>query len=131
MHCNPPFELLGRVLNEIIKQQPREIVIIFPLWEQQPWCHSLFERATAAVLFHSSPLAFLPGKKGSIEPLRNTNWRFAAAKIIDGGQTLPTLGLPPLAAEGQSRRLNVMIGRAPNKRWMTQQEIESVIRGDA
>jgi len=131
LHCNPPFELLGRVLNEIIKQQPREIVIIFPLWEQQPWCHSLFERATAAVLFHSSPLAFLPGKKGSIEPLRNTNWRFAAAKIIDGGQTLPALGLPPLAARGQSRRLNVMIGRAPNKKWMTQQEIDIVIRGDA
>ena len=77
------------VLSKIQTDNPEEILVIFPVWKAQPWCWDLLSRSQEAIIFASSNLAFLPGAGGSAEPLGNTGWRFAAAKILWGGITNP------------------------------------------
>jgi hypothetical protein len=94
VHINPPWDALQRVLDHIDFFAPPEAVVILPIWKAQPWCTPFFQRATRAIAFTSSPLAFLPGRGGSAEPLGHSNWKFAALLVLNGGRDLPALGLP-------------------------------------
>lgn len=59
-YANPPWNLVGRVLNRV-RQQHATLVLIAPVWKSQPWYPSLLE---VAIDFP----VFLPIKRNLIFP---------------------------------------------------------------
>lgn len=78
MHA--PVSIMGRVTTFFRYTQPTaKVVIVFPMWETQPWyatmltmCDAAFELpGTGKSLYRK--IANLPGP----DYIRNANWRFA------------------------------------------------------
>lgn len=80
----PPFSLLLKVLNKI-KRDKATGVVVFPLWETQPWYPLLKQ------LMVSEPLIFSPNKTLLLSPFREPYpmWRSLtlAAAILSGKHT--------------------------------------------
>ena len=36
-YINPPWNLVGRVLSQILNQEVQELVLVAPVWKAQPW----------------------------------------------------------------------------------------------
>jgi hypothetical protein len=128
--ANPPFNMVQKVLDTIIQRSPKEIVLVLPLWSSATWMHDALLRASRVTFFHSSPLAFLPGKLGSVEPLGNCRWRFCAVKILNGGHALPALGHWGSKLEKQQFRLTRLMRESEQAEWLTEEEIRAIIQRD-
>ena len=76
---NPPFKLIPRILDVIIKQKA-EATVIAPWWPAQPWFHTLVRLSIQPPFaLPKSRLMWYRGKRP--EPLKNPRWRIMAWRI--------------------------------------------------
>jgi hypothetical protein len=104
--ANPPFSLIGRVLEKVRKDKCT-ITLIAPIWSTQPWFPILIAMLIDYPrLLPQNQDLFLPGKLGNEQALRSPNWN-SAAWHISGKQSYskafqqtlltsypPNLGIP-------------------------------------
>lgn len=78
---NPPFRLLPRILQHLVKTQA-EATIIAPFWPSKIWFNQLTKLAVRAPLkLPRSKIICYPVTNVTPEPLRNPKWRLYAWKL--------------------------------------------------
>ena len=78
---NAPFNLIPRILNQIIEQKAFAVMII-PNWKSQMWYQTAMSLAKDIMEINISPDTCFSKKIGMIpEPLKNPKWKFLAIKI--------------------------------------------------
>jgi hypothetical protein len=79
--ANPPFNLIGRVLNKV-QRDKASVTLIVPLWPSQHWFPVLMHLATDwPILLPDRSDLFLPGFLGNEIPYGHANWRATAWRI--------------------------------------------------
>jgi hypothetical protein len=73
LYANPPFSLLGRVLQKILEDRP-EIMLIAPLWQSRPWYPMLLQADQLFRLPRFKNLFSFLGKE-----FRAPNWQAVVA----------------------------------------------------
>jgi hypothetical protein len=81
--CNPPFELIGRIL-EHARSQRATITLIFPCWEHQPWFAEAMRDASVCLELPPSRSTFVPGPRARVHNPGVPNWRVFAGRFVFG-----------------------------------------------
>lgn len=55
-YCFPPFSLLGRVLQKAYLECGKTMIIVFPMWEGQPWWPVIKKRVSLIMQLPTQPL---------------------------------------------------------------------------
>ncbi|XP_072039448.1 uncharacterized protein [Amphiura filiformis] len=81
--CNPPFRMIGQVLQTIAQRQAHA-TIIAPLWPAQPWFQTLREMSICPPLKRPKGKACIPCG-AQPEPWKNNRWKVYAWRICGHG----------------------------------------------
>ena len=80
-YANPPFPMIGRVLQKVLREQAT-ITVIVPLWPSQAWFPTLKYLLTDwPILLPDRFDLFLPGHLSNAEAMDRPDWRVIAAHI--------------------------------------------------
>ena len=79
-YCNPPFDLIGRVVATI-REQKAWAVVVFPVWPKQPWFGELRLLCSDCITLPPSRTSFLPGPRSAIHRPSVANWPVCAALL--------------------------------------------------
>ena len=78
---NPPFRLLGRVV-QLLKQQKATATLVAPWWQAQPWFRELMNMSIAPPFrLPNHTAAFLPVGRRLPEPLNNRKWKIYVWRV--------------------------------------------------
>jgi hypothetical protein len=85
LYANPPFRLLGRVIDKLIKDKA-SAVVVYPRWPSAPWWPPLRDlRVGDELVLPRSPGTFLPDRESGHIPFGAAGWE-AAAALLDGAR---------------------------------------------
>ena len=112
--ANPPFSLIGRVLQKVA-QEGSTITLLAPLWPGQPWFPRLLSMLVAPpIVVPSAPKTFtLPAAAKNMKPPQWTTlaWRISGARFSSKATT--SLRSTTLSQAGSLRRLKVTRATGP------------------
>ena len=77
--CNPPFQLLGPVVDKILRDQAT-VTLIAPVWRSQAWWHRAREACTEWEVLPSQEGVFTHGSPS--RPASRPTWEVAAFRFV-------------------------------------------------
>ena len=83
-YMNPPFSLIGQVLDKI-RHDRASVTLIVPVWVGRPWWPRLMLMSSAVVLLPRRADLFLRGQASSTQKLSPPSWQAIACRISSGG----------------------------------------------
>lgn len=82
--CNPPFQLLGTVVAEIIRRRAA-VTLVAPVWRALGWWHRAVEACDAYEVLPRTEGVFTYGTRDT--PAPSPKWEVAAFRFNGGGAT--------------------------------------------